>query len=118
MKSKKISLAKESLEVIERQLESFRKKFGREPGPNDPIFFDPDAESPRPYPAEKFQREWNEMIDDAVRTGGVRPELGYVAKKTGFLVTEANKKNLSKQELKEWDGAVQEYLDSFSKNIQ
>jgi membrane peptidoglycan carboxypeptidase len=118
MAHRKIRLDKESREAIEQQLAAFRKKFGREPGPNDPIFFDPDADTPQPYPEEKFRREWNEVMDGAVRTGGIRPELAYAAKKTGFIVTESNKKKLTRQQLKEWDDAVQEYLDSVSKKVQ
>ena len=44
-------------------------------------------------------------------------ELAYAAKKTGFIVTETNKEKLSKQQLEEWDNAVQEYLDSASRKI-
>ncbi|SRR6266568_1213767 len=118
MAHKKIRLDKESREAIEQQIAAFRKKFGREPGPNDPIFFDPDADTPQPYPEEKFRREWNEVMDEAVRTGGIRPELAYATKKAGFIATESNKKKLTKQQLKEWDDAVQEYLDSVSKKVQ
>jgi membrane peptidoglycan carboxypeptidase len=118
MAHKKIRLDKESREAIEKQIAAFRKKFGREPGPNDPIFFDPDADTPQPYPEEKFRREWNDVMDEAVRTGGIRPELAYAAKKTGFIVTESNKKKLTRQQLREWDDAVQEYLDSLSKKVQ
>jgi|SRR5579859_649904 len=118
MAHKKIRLDKEGCEAIEQQIAAFRKKFGREPGPNDPIFFDPDADTPQPYPEEKFRREWNEMMDEAVRAGDIRPELAYAAKKTGFIVTESNKKKLTRQQLTEWDDAVQEYLDSVSKKIQ
>jgi hypothetical protein len=53
-----------------------------------------------------------------VRTGGIRPELAHSAKKTGFLVTESNKKELTRQQIREWDDAVQEYLDSVSKKVQ
>jgi len=118
MAHKKIRLDKKSREAIEQQIAAFRKKFGREPGPNDPIFFDPDADTPQPYPEERFRREWNEVMDEAVRTGGIRPELAYAAKKTGFIVTESNKEKLTRQQLKEWDDAVQEYLDSVSKKVQ
>ena len=34
-------------EILEHQLEAFRRKFGREAGPDDPIFFDPRADTPR-----------------------------------------------------------------------
>lgn len=118
VRRKKIPLNKEARDVIEGRLAAFRKKFGREPGPDDPLFFDPDADTPQPYPEEKFRREWNEVMDEAVRTGGIRPELAYAAKKTGFLVTESNKKKMPKSQLKEWNDAIQEYLDSVSKKIQ
>ena len=31
-------------ELLLKQQEAFIKKFGREPGPEDPLFFDPDAD--------------------------------------------------------------------------
>jgi hypothetical protein len=36
------------------QRAAFVEKFGREPGPNDPVFFDPDADTPQPFPCEKY----------------------------------------------------------------
>jgi hypothetical protein len=44
--SRHIPLSPEALEAIERQLEAFRRKFGRDPNDNDPILFDPDADDP------------------------------------------------------------------------
>jgi hypothetical protein len=32
------------MDMMQQQLQAFREKFGREPGPEDPIFFDPDAD--------------------------------------------------------------------------
>lgn len=43
-----IPLSPEARPAIERQLAAFRKKFGPEPGPTHPIFFDPDSDEPRP----------------------------------------------------------------------
>jgi len=42
--SRRTPLSPEALEAIERQLEAFRRKFGRDPNDNDPILFDPDAD--------------------------------------------------------------------------
>lgn len=114
MKKRRIPLDKESLEAIEHRSPP---SLVREPGPNDPLFFDPEADSPQAYPHEKFQRDWNELFDKTVRTGGMRPEIAYAAKKTGRVVTKENKKNLTRAELKEWDDAVKEYLDQISKGI-
>jgi hypothetical protein len=33
-------------DALLEQREAFIKKFGREPGPGDPVFFDPDADTP------------------------------------------------------------------------
>jgi len=33
-------------DLLKHQRQAFKKKFGREPEPNDPVFFDPDAEEP------------------------------------------------------------------------
>jgi hypothetical protein len=61
---------------------------------------------------EKFRADWNALIDEAVRTGAIRAEMGYAAKKTGFIVTESNQQHLTIDPLKEWDEAVQEFLDN------
>jgi len=36
------------------QREKFKTKFGREPGPNDPVFFDPESDVPTPISEEQF----------------------------------------------------------------
>jgi hypothetical protein len=51
---KSIPLSPEAREVIEHQLAAFRRKFGREPGLTDPIFFDPDSDEPRPISQQKL----------------------------------------------------------------
>ena len=45
---KTIPLNAEAQRAIQEQLRKFREKFGRDAGPEDPIFFDPDAETPQP----------------------------------------------------------------------
>ncbi len=87
MSRKQIPLDDQSREIINRQLDAFRKKFGREPSPEDPIFFDPDADTPEPYDPEKFRKGWSELMDEALRSAAIPPELAYAAKKTGFIVT-------------------------------
>jgi hypothetical protein len=46
---------------------------------------------------------------EALHAAGVRPEIIYAFQKTGRLVTEDNRKNLSQAELKEWTDAVEEW---------
>ena len=50
------------------------------------------------------------MIAQTMRRAGLRPELIHAFEKTGRLVTESNRHNLTKEELKEWEGAIDEYF--------
>ena len=45
------------LGVLHQQLEAFRLKFGRDPGPGDPVFFDPASAVPAPMPDDYLERE-------------------------------------------------------------
>jgi hypothetical protein len=49
-----LDLSSEATEVFEQQMEAFVEKFGREPGPTDPIFFDPESDTPQPLSPEKI----------------------------------------------------------------
>ena len=49
-----LRLSPELADAMQEQRKRFIRKFGREPGPNDPIFFDPDADTPQPYPEGKY----------------------------------------------------------------
>lgn len=48
--------------AIEIQRVAFVAKFGREPGAGDPLFFDPDADTPQRYSEEKFAALAEQMI--------------------------------------------------------
>ena len=79
MKKKKVQMDTELTQAMQNQLESFKKKFGRDPGPNEPIFFDPDADTPQPIPIEKLRA----VIIDAAEKAGLDPDrtlqaLGFV----------------------------------------
>jgi hypothetical protein len=40
-------------DIVEQLRQRFRQKFGRDPGANDPVFFDPDSEAPVPLRHQK-----------------------------------------------------------------
>ena len=76
-------LDKESYEAIVRQRELFIEKFGREPGPKDPIFFDPDFDVPTPLSKAKLKRGLIEAarkaglnVDRVLRAFGFEDEDG------------------------------------------
>ena len=106
---KTIPLNAEAQRAIQEQLRKFRKKFGREAGPEDPIFFDPDADTPQPISKAGLD-EMTSQILSAAGKAGVRPELIYAMRKTGRIVTESNQQLLTDGELQEWQDAIEEYL--------
>ena len=108
-----VKLDPESMDMMQQQLQAFREKFGREPGPEDPIFFDPDADTPQPFRLEKFLEESTE----AMVAAGIRPEIIYAHRKTGgLIVTEENQEKLSAEDIAEWEAAIDEYLEKTKGN--
>ncbi len=103
--SKPVSLSPEAIDAIERHLEAFRQKFGRDPTDNDPILFDPDADEPVPLSEEKYER----MMIEAMAEVGISQAMIFAFKRTGRIVTEKNRHLLSAEELQEWDEAINEY---------
>src|SRR6266478_3365565 len=85
-------------EILKEQREKFVAKFGREPGPNDPIFFDMP-------PTEHIEHQTVE----AMKKAGIDPAIIYAFEKTGRLVTEDNQHLLSDVDLDEWQAAIEEY---------
>ena len=71
MASRKIPLGPQTRVLIEQQIDAFRKRFGRDPLPEDPLFFDPDQGTPQPYPEEKLKADWNDFLDEIERQGGI-----------------------------------------------
>ena len=102
---KLIYLSAEGQQLIERQLEAFRKKFGRYPGPDDPVFFDPDEDRPVPLSDEEYER----AVVAAMPQAGLDPAVIYAFKRTDRMVTDGNKHLLSKKELRQWNDAIEEY---------
>lgn len=95
----------ETRETIACQLEAFRKKFGRDPCPDDPIFFDPDANEPVPLNPQQYEQA---MIETMARAG-IDPAFIYAFKRAGRIVTESNKHRLTEKELRQWNDAIEEY---------
>ncbi len=75
---KAYKLDQESYEAIVQQLKLFKEKFGREPGPKDPIFFDPDCDVPTPLSEAKLKRG----LIEAARKAGL--DVNRVLRAFGF----------------------------------
>jgi hypothetical protein len=94
--------------LLKEQFEAFRKKFGRDPNADDPIFFDPERDEPSPMPESAMVEAFSEL-EAALDEIGAPPAVIYAVRKTKRLVTEENKRYLSTPEQEEWDAAICEY---------
>jgi hypothetical protein len=103
----------EDLEVYRAQLEAFRQKFGREMGPDDPFFFDPDASSPQ-FRSPGEIHVALELMAMLMAQAGVDPADIYAFRRTGGLFPVGGSP-LSDEELIEWNAAVFEYNEKLGK---
>jgi hypothetical protein len=97
-------------ELLERQREAFRAKFGRDPGPEDPVFFDPQADDPRPLDEDTLVT----TMVDAMKAAGIDPAKIHAYRRTGILVTSENVGQWSAEDLDEWQAALDEYKTLFA----
>jgi hypothetical protein len=93
--------------AMEEQKKVFVAKFGREPGPSDPIFFDPDMPDPVPMSEAKMTA----MMMSAMEKAGTAGHLIYAFEKTGLMLTEQTYKTASRQVRRQWDRAVNEWFE-------
>jgi hypothetical protein len=64
-------------EALLEQRKAFIDKFGREPGPNDPVFFDPDKDVPTRIDPARFDAD----LEKAIRDSGIDPEKAEAFRK-------------------------------------
>lgn len=93
-----------------RDLEqTFREKWGREPGPDDPLFWRPGVDHPVALPdgmANDFFEKGLRAMEDA----GLMPAAWfYAARKCERMVMPQSREKYSEEELRAWDAAVAEY---------
>jgi len=93
------------LDRVERaQLEAFEVKFGRDPLPGEPIFFDPDQDVAVAIDLEQAMAN----LADSMREAGIRLELIYAFEKTGRVLIEGEE---YPQDVKdEYQAAIDEYF--------
>jgi hypothetical protein len=85
-----------------KQREAFKAKFGREPGPGDPVFFDPSKDTPTPI-------EMEADVLAAMSAANLPPEFAYAYKKTGLLGLLKDKSGWPADRMREWNTAIDEY---------
>lgn len=103
---KKKRIRGEALRALRAQRQAFIDKFGREPGPDDPVMFDPDADTPVPISEEKVRAQ---MLE-AMRAAEIPSHLIYAYAKTGFIVGQEGYGNMSLEDRAEYNASIREYF--------
>jgi hypothetical protein len=103
-----VNMTPEVHAMLLAQQEAFRKKFGRDPGPGDPVFFDPTADEPTPL--TKSDQEIENEVLEAMRKAGAPPQILYAYRKTGLIGVKGKMENWPADSRKAWDNAVNEYF--------
>ena len=93
--------------AIRDQMRAFRKKFGRDPGPDDSVFFDPDA--PGDQPVQISEEALRDGTLAAMKQAGTPPEIVYVYRKTGLLLIGGNDVTYPPDRVAERQAAIDEY---------
>lgn len=104
---KTIKLSGDAKAILEAQARLFEEKFGRPPGPDDPIFFDLDADELRPATLLDMEASGVEMLEAA----GISPAWIYAHQHTGGLLPRPDGTFLTPRDQAEWDDAVTRYLN-------
>jgi hypothetical protein len=86
---------------MRQQLKDFRKKFGRDPLPGEPVFFDPVASVPTATSEAKWRQEMLEVLSD------LPPQFAYAYAKTGLLLLlEEQAEHYPPDAVAEWKAAI------------
>lgn len=102
-----VHLRPSDIDALRRQQELFVEKFGREPGPDDPVFFDPTKDEPTEMDPEAAFPE----IRAAAVKAGVDPAFIDAWAEVGYIVTDANQHLFSAHEVEAYEDAVERAQD-------
>lgn len=106
-----IPLPADLAEGLEDSRQRFREKFGRDPGPDDPLFWDPEVSTPMPLDPGKMRDQMVEVM----RKARIDPAKIYAFEKTGMIPTTENIDAYGPDAMEEWRSAVREYEDLHGK---
>jgi hypothetical protein len=112
--SKVISMDQGTVASMQAQFRSFEEKFGRPPGPSDPVFFDPDADEPRPLAMDAARETTVAMM----KAAGISPAWIYAYEHTDGLLPTFDGSFLSEQDEDEWDDKVDEYIELHDPDLE
>jgi hypothetical protein len=102
-----------ALDVYREQLAAFRRKFGREMGPDDPFFFDPEADTPQ-FRSLSDAGHAIAVLAEMMGQAGMDAGAIYAFRRTGGL-SPSETRQLSYDESLEWNAALNEYREQLAR---
>ncbi|WP_419667039.1 hypothetical protein [Streptomyces sp. 2-1] len=102
---------KELKEALESQINAFRDKFGREPAPDDPLFFDLDADKPTRITKKDFDDMLRRMAERAAEMG-VDPAFFHAWREVGYVVTEETRSGFTTAEVIAFNRALARHQEA------
>jgi len=102
---KRVHLSPAGRAAIEAARRRFREKFGRLPGPTDPLFFDPDSDEPQMISVDDFDDPMIDMLEAA----GISSAWLYAYERTGGLLPRYDGSFASEWDRSEWNKVIAEY---------
>jgi hypothetical protein len=104
--SKAIRVGPDGKAALDAQVRAFERKFGRPPEPDEPIFFDPDADEPQPMPLVGLEQAGTDMLTAA----GICDAWIYAYQHTDGLLPRPDGSFNSDTDRRDWDTAVARFL--------
>ena len=100
-----VRLTPDAVRIVDELRARFQQKFGRPPGPGDPMFFDAEADPMDPIDQPRFDA----ALISAMAAVGVDSAIIHAYCQTGWLLTEQNIRQWSRHDRDRWQAMVEEY---------
>ncbi|MFE0630870.1 hypothetical protein ACFW3D_28410 [Streptomyces sp. NPDC058864] len=98
-------ISQDASAALQAQVRAFEEKFGRPPSGDDPIFFDPDADSPQTLSLAKVEEEGTALL----KTLGLSPSWIYAYRQTDGLLPQPDGTFRTERDAAEWQEALDRY---------
>lgn len=96
-------------DILGEQADAYAEKFDDYPSHGDPIFFDPEQDTPQPRFHEDQDELWEEVVA-SMKQMKVPPAVRYAVRKTGrYPISDSQVQKPSPELLKAWNAALAEY---------
>jgi hypothetical protein len=88
---------------------AFVQRFGRDPGPDDPVFFDPSSDVPTAWDEESVRAALSDAVQ--VRASGLDPAMIQALLEVGYVVSDETRHLFADEEVAAYEAAYQRHRE-------